>query len=98
MSKSAIEQLFIAANDNVDLQQQLKTVNGITEAVKLGAENGYSFTEEEVKGFLTEHAMASQAGADGELSEADLEAVAGGLFDNLNLKVGGFNFGGIRFG
>jgi hypothetical protein len=41
MAKSAIEQLFIAANDNVDLQQQLKTVSGVTEAVKVGADNGY---------------------------------------------------------
>lgn len=98
MSKSAIEQLFIAANDNVDLQQQLKTVNGITEAIKLGADNGYSFTEDEVKSFLTEHAMASQSGAEGELSEADLEAVAGGFLDNLNIKIGGFKLGNIRFG
>jgi predicted ribosomally synthesized peptide with nif11-like leader len=98
MATSAIEQLFIAANDNVDLQQQLKTVSGVTEAVKVGADNGYNFTEDEIKSFLTEHAMASEAGADGELSEADLETVAGGLFDNLNLKFGGFSFNNFRFG
>jgi Nif11 domain len=44
MATAAIEQLFSAAKDNVNLQQQLKTVSGVTEAVKIGADNGYSFT------------------------------------------------------
>jgi predicted ribosomally synthesized peptide with nif11-like leader len=100
MSTAAIEQLFSAANDNVNLQQQLKTVSGVTETVKLGADHGYSFTEDEVKSYLTEHAMISQAGAEGELSEDDLESVAGGFLDNLNLnvKVGGFSFSNFSFG
>jgi hypothetical protein len=44
--------------------------------------------------------MISQAGAEGELSEDDLESVAGGFLDNVNLnvKVGGFSFSNFRFG
>lgn len=45
-------------------------------AVRLGQENGYTFTAEEVKAFINQKSQE----ANPELSEQELEAVAGGKY------------------
>lgn len=85
MSKEAIEQLFQAASNDPTLQQQLENAAGYAEAVKIGADHGFSFTEDEAKAFFSEHGLLE--GPDGELSDSALEAVAGGWFDNWRVNV-----------
>ena len=77
---------------NSALQEQFKTVVATSPeslgelAVKLGAERGYSFTTSEVEQTLAAQNAASEAG---ELSDEELEAVAGGfLFIPALIKLG----------
>jgi predicted ribosomally synthesized peptide with nif11-like leader len=88
MSKQAVEQLLEAASKNTALQQKLEAAGGFADATKIGADNGYSFTEDEAKEVLHERGIALGDGAEGELSEQALEAVAGGtIFDNWRLRL-----------
>lgn len=89
MSKEAVEQMFQAANTDTALQQKLESVNGYAEAVAIGAENGFEFTEEEAQAVLSERGLIE--GPEGELSDEALEAVAGGWFDNWRVRI---RFGG----
>ena len=88
MSKEAIEQLFQAANEDAALQQKLESADGYAEAVKIGADNGFNFTEDEAQAFLAERGVLE--GPEGELSEEALEAVAGGWFDNWRVRISGW--------
>jgi predicted ribosomally synthesized peptide with nif11-like leader len=90
MSKEAVEQMMEAAESNVALQQKLEAAGGFAAAVKIGADNGYGFTEEEAKSLFTERGMITEAGPEGELSDQALEAVAGGWFDGNRIRVGGW--------
>jgi predicted ribosomally synthesized peptide with nif11-like leader len=87
MAKEAVEQLLEAASKNTALQQKLEAAAGFPEAVKIGADNGYSFTEEDVKIVLSERGLLPQEGAEGELSEEALEAVAGGSVPMNNWRL-----------
>jgi predicted ribosomally synthesized peptide with nif11-like leader len=87
MSKQAVEQMMAAAANDVALQQKLEAAGGFPAAVKIGAENGYDFTEAEAKAVLAEHGILSEPGAEGELSDQALEAVAGGWFDNWRIRI-----------
>ena len=70
------------------LQEQFKTTEATSPeslgelAVKLGADRGYNFTLEEI-----------QAAADQELSDAELESVAGGFLPLIGAIIGGANLG-----
>jgi predicted ribosomally synthesized peptide with nif11-like leader len=66
MQEPALLQQFQSAPDRESLANM---------AVEVGLQNGYSFTVEEVKQALAAQSAASEAG---ELSEEQLEAVAGG--------------------
>lgn len=63
---------------NVQLQQQVKEAANLAEAIKLittaAVEKGYSFTQESVAQVISGLMLEEQ-----ELSEAELQAVAGGL-------------------
>jgi predicted ribosomally synthesized peptide with nif11-like leader len=78
MSKANLEQFYIMVQNSEELQQQLgaikdsKTFNET--AARLGQENGYSFTADEVDAFLNDKIQQNNA----ELSDRELEAVAGG--------------------
>ncbi|WP_066384604.1 MULTISPECIES: Nif11-like leader peptide family natural product precursor [unclassified Anabaena] len=87
MSKEALVKMFEAAKEDAALQQQLEKADGYAEAVKIGAENGFNFTEEEAQAFLAERGLIE--GPEGELSEEALEAVAGGWFDNWRVRIRG---------
>ena len=77
MSIASLNQFQNEVMQDSALQEQFKTVGASSGeslgelAVKLGAERGYSFTLEEI-----------QAAADQELSDAELESVAGGFKRN----------------
>jgi predicted ribosomally synthesized peptide with nif11-like leader len=87
MSKQAVEQLLDAAAKDTALQQKLETAGGFAAAIKLGADNGYSFTEDEAKEVLQERGILTEDGAEGELSEEALEAVAGGHTLNIRIRL-----------
>ena len=75
---SNLEQFYNLVQNSQELQEQLgavETEESFNEvAVRLGQENGYTFTAEDVKAFIN---LKSQE-ANAELSEQELEAVAGG--------------------
>ncbi|MFK0730072.1 MAG: Nif11-like leader peptide family RiPP precursor [Gloeotrichia echinulata GP01] len=78
MSKENLEQFYILVQNSEALQQQLGAIQESEvfneTAARLGQENGYSFSAEEVDTFLNEKKQQSNA----ELSDRELEAVAGG--------------------
>lgn len=88
MSKESVEQLMQAAGLDPALQAQLEAAEGFAEVVKIGAEKGYQFTEQEVQAFLKQSGVPLDESPDGELSEAALDAVAGGWFENLRFRFG----------
>lgn len=75
---SNLEQFYTFVQNNQQLQEQL----GATEdresfnelAVQLGQENGYTFSVEDVDTFINQKSQEENA----ELSDQELEAVAGG--------------------
>jgi predicted ribosomally synthesized peptide with nif11-like leader len=75
---SNLEQFYNLVQNSQELQEQLGAVENQESfnemAVRLGQENGYTFTAEDVKAFLTQ----KKEEANPELSEQELEAVAGG--------------------
>ncbi|MBD2466713.1 Nif11-like leader peptide family RiPP precursor [Nostoc sp. FACHB-145] len=78
MSKQNLQNFYTLIQNSQELQAQLGAVdspeNFAETAVRLGAENGYSFSTDDVNTFINEQRSRANA----ELSEADLEAVAGG--------------------
>jgi predicted ribosomally synthesized peptide with nif11-like leader len=77
---SNLEQFYNLVQNSQELQEQLGAAENEESfnemAVRLGQENGYTFTAEDVKAFLTQ----KKEEANPELSEQELEAVAGGKF------------------
>ena len=67
---------------NPELSRQLDAVNDSEDVVKLAAANGYAFTADEIKSAAHESRVQMEQGSD-ELSEEDLDAVAGGLFGTI---------------
>ncbi len=91
MSKQAVEQLLETAAKNTALQQQLEAAGGFAKVVQIGAEQGYQFTEEDARIFLSERGISIDGNADGELSEEALEAVAGGRIDiTIRIRINGW--------
>lgn len=78
MSRENIEAFYAVVQNNPQMQEQLESTKDVTKfkdlAVKLGQENGYAFTTEEVGIFLEQKAAQGNA----ELNDRELEAVAGG--------------------
>jgi predicted ribosomally synthesized peptide with nif11-like leader len=75
---SNLEQFYNLVQNSQELQEQLGAVENEESfnemAVRLGQENGYTFTAEDVKAFI----IQKKEEANPELSEQELEAVAGG--------------------
>ncbi|HAX79348.1 MAG TPA: Nif11-like leader peptide family natural product precursor [Cyanobacteria bacterium UBA11372] len=80
MSSAILNQFVQDISQDTNLQQQLQEATNreslVNKMVELGNEKGYSFTPSETEEWL--ESMANQSGASGELSEEQLEAVAGG--------------------
>jgi predicted ribosomally synthesized peptide with nif11-like leader len=75
MQEPALRQQFQAAPDRESLANL---------AVEVGQQNGYSFTTEEVKQALVAQSAASEIG---ELSDEQLEAVAGGKRPKSSIEI-----------
>jgi predicted ribosomally synthesized peptide with nif11-like leader len=69
--KESLSTFRKAVNESADLQEKLK---GGTDLVELGKENGHDFSAEDVKAAYEE----LQKDDDGELTQFELDAVAGG--------------------
>ena len=88
MSIASLNQFQNDVMQDSALQEQFKTTAATSPeslgelAVKLGADRGYNFTLEEI-----------QAAADQELSDAELESVAGGFLPLIGAIIGGANLG-----
>lgn len=82
MSKENVKLFLQKVSEDVQLQQKVKGLyaenqENIQESiVKLGIENGYDFSKEDMQQLAQETAAALQQ--NGELDDAQLEAVAGG--------------------
>lgn len=82
MSQENVRLFFTKVKEINELQEQLKslqqTAGGdlLSQAVNLGAEHGYEFTEEEMRDELQQISISTVE--EGELSDEQLEAVAGG--------------------
>jgi predicted ribosomally synthesized peptide with nif11-like leader len=82
---SSINQFFQETFQDSGLQQQLQSATDreslVNKVVELGNQKGYSFSASDVEESLDSLAIQaeSQAGAECELSEEELESVAGGF-------------------
>jgi predicted ribosomally synthesized peptide with nif11-like leader len=79
--QEAILALFTEAGNNENLFRQIETATGPEDLVKLGLENGYQFGAAEVQEFMqarSEEFLLGEEKEDYELSEFELEVVAGG--------------------
>ncbi len=83
MSKETVREFFKVAEKDDALQEKLKAGNSSTSIVQMAADRGYEFTTKELQAFMQE-AIA----ADGELSQEELETVAGGLRIKIHIDIG----------
>jgi predicted ribosomally synthesized peptide with nif11-like leader len=75
MSTQAFKDFCAKASENPELEAQVTQVDALNKIVELGAANGFSFSEEDVKNGATElNEMEEQ-----ELSEEQLTSVSGGF-------------------
>ena len=79
MSQSAVVDFFQAAESNQSLLEQLSSANSAASIVEMAATSGYQFTESD----LTSVVAQAQQMEDSELSDSELEAVAGGGWGSL---------------
>ncbi len=82
MSQEAVKEFYKVIESDSEIRKQVVNANSSADIVRIAAENGYTFTEEEV-----EIAM-QEALVDGELSDELLEAVAGGGNGKVKCKKG----------
>lgn len=89
MSREAIEKFYEIIGQDEDLQNRMREATDeagfLDLALQLGGDKGCDFTKEE----LSAHMDTLQESMDAELSEAELEQVAGGL---SKTKVSSFNW------
>ncbi|CAK0741949.1 putative Nif11 domain-containing protein [Gammaproteobacteria bacterium] len=93
MSQSQIEQFYgRAVNDQAILQKLLLGIQTpdefIDKAVSIGTETGFSFTRAETESWIKSQIEAK---ANGELSDLQLEAVAGGKGENTTYAQSSFS-------
>ncbi|MGL5874044.1 MAG: Nif11-like leader peptide family natural product precursor [Xenococcaceae cyanobacterium] len=82
MSIEAVNQFMQKVSEDTSLQSELAKVSGsqteLQNIIDLGGKYGYEFTPEELSKEIQSRQSASQQ-SDGEISEKELEAVAGGI-------------------
>ncbi|GMB79330.1 hypothetical protein NN6n1_01120 [Shinella zoogloeoides] len=83
MSIEALEQFYDRIRSDSALESEAGAAlgEGAAAVVALGAREGFDFSEDELTIALAQHAMAS-----GELSDADLDLVAGGVIVPSRMK------------
>lgn len=83
MSKDNVVKFFKKVSEDDGLKEQLKEMNlenelQSSDIIKLAQENGYKFNEAEL--VEVQQAVNDSTEREGELGEADLEAVTGGTY------------------
>ena len=97
MSKENIALFYEKVKDDQGLQEIIKGLAGksqeevIGAVVKLGGENGFHFTAEDLKAYAEE--KAAEHNQSGELDDSQLEAVAGGGSAEMTAFVSLITFG-----
>lgn len=81
MSKSAVLQLIGAAENNPEILNKLQTVKGPEDVLAIASELGYEFSESELFDVMQEKQLSFSSN---ELSESELESIAGGKQDVTN--------------
>jgi predicted ribosomally synthesized peptide with nif11-like leader len=89
MSKEAVIQMLSRVDAEPELRDELSAAmdapEGRADAVMaVAGKHGYEFTPEEFRDVVSEAAASSEA--KGEVSDADLERVAGGIIDTNTLS------------
>jgi predicted ribosomally synthesized peptide with nif11-like leader len=88
MSKEAVVELFQTLDKDPDLRQRLTSIEDPAEVAQIAeSELGLSVTAEELTSAVASMQNPEDTSPEGELSEEQLEAVAGGWFDNWRVKV-----------
>jgi predicted ribosomally synthesized peptide with nif11-like leader len=89
MSKEAVVELFQTMDKDPDLRERLTSIEDPAEVAQIAeSELGLNVTAEELISAVASMRKSKDALPEGELSEEQLEAVAGGWFD-------GWKFGAI---
>ena len=71
MSTESVREFFLAVSADSGLKQKLTAATDSVNFVQIAQESGYSFSLEDLQTYIAQH-------NNGELSEDELEAVAGG--------------------
>ncbi len=83
-AQQAIDDLFMAANSDETLKEQLEAATSPESLVEVAARQGYQLTVADLKTLLHRNQEQTQLHSDefydDELSDQELELVAGGLF------------------
>jgi hypothetical protein len=94
---------FLAfAKQNENVKKELQALSGlpydasVAKVVEVGARNGYTFATDDVEEMLDE-ALGNKALKSGELTDEQLEAVAGGAGGGKGAAVGGLIEAGIGY-
>jgi predicted ribosomally synthesized peptide with nif11-like leader len=83
MSKEAVLSLIKEAQSNQELLEQLQAATGTARVLEIASAKNYDFNEEELLAVMQEQQLRF-AGQEPELSEEQLELVAGGIKVKLN--------------
>lgn len=87
MSMESAKQWIVKLNENGKLRQQAESANNFNEWLNLAASEGFEFSKEEIEKAITT--------ASGELSDNDLDSVAGGTsVSGSSLNIPGLSIGG----
>lgn len=90
-TQQAIDDLLMAANQNETLKRQLETATNPESLVEIAARQGYELTLADIETLLSRNQQQAQPNADvfddDELSEQELELVAGGFSGFYKLKL-----------
>ncbi|MEQ9625559.1 Nif11-like leader peptide family natural product precursor [Coleofasciculus chthonoplastes] len=88
MSKEAVLELFQTMEKDSDLRERLTAIEDVAEVARIAeSELGLNVTAEELTSAVASIENREGASPEGELNEEELEAVAGGWFDNWKFRV-----------
>ena len=87
--KERVEKIDALLSDPEN-QKKLKAMTSVDEVIAFYEENGFSFTEEQKKEIREKSEELAARSTDGELTEEELESVAGGWGWGSFFKFGGF--------
>ncbi|MEG3969630.1 Nif11-like leader peptide family natural product precursor, partial [Microcoleus sp. T2B6] len=83
MAIENVVKLLQAAQENPELASKLETVTSSEQVVEIGAGEGLEFTTEEAEAFRQKLIAMTQNAENGELSEEELDDVAGGFLNKI---------------